>query len=150
MSRLSDFIREHSEEILAEWETFARGEVTTAAQWHGAGRAESGFTVGHMVSEFRALRATVVRLWTRQQREAGAKARFPPRGLLTFAALMPSQWEFELIAPRSCARIPLRTVWRAAAVPLSDWLPCRCPDARSEGRSRRGRALLLYPLLAGQ
>jgi signal transduction histidine kinase len=43
----------------------------TAAQEHGAGRAESGFTVGQMVSEFRALRASVIRLWTRQQHEVG-------------------------------------------------------------------------------
>jgi signal transduction histidine kinase len=35
----------------------------TAAQSHGAGRAESGFTVEQMVSEYRALRATVTRLW---------------------------------------------------------------------------------------
>ena len=36
----------------------------TAAEVHGAGRAESGFTVGEMVSEYRALRASVIRLWT--------------------------------------------------------------------------------------
>lgn len=47
-------------------------EVATAAQEHGAGRAESGFTLEQMVSEFRALRASVVRLWTRGQRDAGA------------------------------------------------------------------------------
>src|SRR5688572_10760759 len=35
----------------------------TAAQSHGAARAESGFTVEQMVSEYRALRATVIRLW---------------------------------------------------------------------------------------
>ena len=110
--RLSTFIRENIEPILAEWEAFARtlprgeamditalrdhasdmlrviaddldrpqtdqeqtqkakGEsdakteiVSTAAQQHGAGRAESGFTVGQMVAEFRALRASVMRLW---------------------------------------------------------------------------------------
>jgi signal transduction histidine kinase len=38
----------------------------TAAQEHGAGRAESGFTVEDMVAEFRALRASVVRLWAKQ------------------------------------------------------------------------------------
>jgi signal transduction histidine kinase len=43
----------------------------TAAQAHGAGRAESGFTVDEMVAEFRALRASVIRLWTRKQRRAG-------------------------------------------------------------------------------
>lgn len=36
----------------------------TAAQVHGAGRAESGFTSGEMVAEYRALRASVIRLWT--------------------------------------------------------------------------------------
>src|SRR5688572_16617614 len=36
----------------------------TAAEVHGAGRAASGFTVGEMVSEYRALRASVIRLWT--------------------------------------------------------------------------------------
>ena len=36
---------------------------TTAAQEHGEGRAGSGFTVGQMVAEFRALRASVTRLW---------------------------------------------------------------------------------------
>jgi signal transduction histidine kinase len=35
----------------------------TAAEIHGADRAWSGFTVGQMVSEYRALRASVVRLW---------------------------------------------------------------------------------------
>ena len=110
--RLSSFIRDNLEPILAEWETFARslpgggdmnvaalrdhardmllviaddlerpqsdstqGEKArgerdadnlrsaTAAQEHGAGRADSGFTVGQMVAEFRALRASVTRLW---------------------------------------------------------------------------------------
>ncbi|MBA3338534.1 MAG: RsbRD N-terminal domain-containing protein, partial [Geodermatophilaceae bacterium] len=41
--------------------------VDTAAAVHGAGRADSGFTVGEMVSEYRALRASVIRLWTREQ-----------------------------------------------------------------------------------
>jgi signal transduction histidine kinase len=40
------------------------GAAVTAAQEHGAGRAESGFSVGQMVAEFRALRASVMRLWT--------------------------------------------------------------------------------------
>jgi signal transduction histidine kinase len=47
-------------------------DVLTAAQEHGAGRAEGGFTVGQMVAEFRALRASVVRLWSRQREEVGA------------------------------------------------------------------------------
>jgi signal transduction histidine kinase len=39
----------------------------TAAEKHGAGRAESGFTTDQMVSEYRALRASVIRLWTKKQ-----------------------------------------------------------------------------------
>src|SRR5688572_27699400 len=39
------------------------GDPDTAAQSHGAARAESGFTVEQMVSEYRALRASVTRLW---------------------------------------------------------------------------------------
>ena len=35
----------------------------TAAQSHGAARADSGFSVDQMVSEYRALRASVIRLW---------------------------------------------------------------------------------------
>ncbi len=37
----------------------------TAAEAHGSGRAVSGFTIGEMVSEYRALRASVIQLWTR-------------------------------------------------------------------------------------
>jgi signal transduction histidine kinase len=44
-------------------------DVTTAAEAHGAGRAESGFTVEQMVAEYRALRASVIRLWTRAKGE---------------------------------------------------------------------------------
>ncbi|MES2523449.1 MAG: sensor histidine kinase [Gemmatimonadota bacterium] len=36
----------------------------SAAETHGAGRATSGYTVSEMVAEFRALRASVLRLWT--------------------------------------------------------------------------------------
>ncbi|HUR92128.1 MAG TPA: sensor histidine kinase [Gemmatimonadaceae bacterium] len=39
----------------------------TAAERHGADRAESGFTTQQMVSEYRALRASVIRLWTKNQ-----------------------------------------------------------------------------------
>jgi signal transduction histidine kinase len=38
----------------------------TAAEEHGAGRADSGFTMVQMVAEYRALRASVLKLWTRQ------------------------------------------------------------------------------------
>jgi signal transduction histidine kinase len=43
------------------------GEAQTAAEVHGAGRAEGGFTAAEMVSEYRALRASVIRLWTKEQ-----------------------------------------------------------------------------------
>ncbi len=38
----------------------------TAAGEHGAGRAKSGFTIVQMVAEYRALRASVLKLWTRK------------------------------------------------------------------------------------
>jgi signal transduction histidine kinase len=115
MSQLSSFIRDNIEQILSEWEEFARntagaetmaiatlrdhardmlgaisddldrpqtarqqsnkarggsdadaGGIFTAAQEHGAGRAESGFTIEAMIAEFRALRASVMRLWTQR------------------------------------------------------------------------------------
>lgn len=47
-----------------------RRQHRTAAQQHGAGRAEQGFNVGQMVAEFRALRASVIRLWSRTLQEA--------------------------------------------------------------------------------
>ncbi|HEU4563660.1 MAG TPA: HAMP domain-containing sensor histidine kinase [Gemmatimonadaceae bacterium] len=58
----------------------ARGEAvvaaarSSAAGRHGAGRAESGFTVAQMTAEYRALRASVVRLWTAAQGGALAAA----------------------------------------------------------------------------
>jgi signal transduction histidine kinase len=42
---------------------------STAAEEHGAGRAESGFTMEQMVSEYRALRASVIRLWVEARGE---------------------------------------------------------------------------------
>lgn len=47
--------------------------VPTAAQEHGAGRAESGFTVGQMVAEFRALRASVMRSWSQAQQHTASE-----------------------------------------------------------------------------
>lgn len=38
----------------------------TAAEMHGAGRAKSGFSMVQMVAEYRALRASVLRLWARE------------------------------------------------------------------------------------
>jgi signal transduction histidine kinase len=42
-------------------------DARTAAEEHGTGRAQSGFTVAQMVAEYRALRASVIRLWTRAE-----------------------------------------------------------------------------------
>lgn len=113
--RLHDFILTRREQILVEWEAFARtcspasitmdvkalrdhasemltvmaadletyqgalqqaqksmGQASaseaalTAAGEHGAERARSGFTMTQMVAEYRALRASVLRLWTRE------------------------------------------------------------------------------------
>ena len=57
------------------------GAPETAAQVHGAGRAEDGFTVEEMVSEYRALRASVIRLWTTAN---GALAREDIEDLMRF------------------------------------------------------------------
>lgn len=50
----------------------ADGNEATAAEEHGAGRAESGFSVDQMVAEYRALRASVIRLWTKTQGALGS------------------------------------------------------------------------------
>ena len=52
----------------AKGKTDTGDNASTAAQGHGAARAERGFTVGEMVAEFQ-LRATVIRLWTEQEGE---------------------------------------------------------------------------------
>lgn len=111
--RLAEFILEHMEAIVAEWEAFARtllpgaagmtslalrdhaqqilaavasdlttpqsreaqsekskgrapkveGAPETAAQTHAVLRARSGFDINQLVAEYRALRASVLRLW---------------------------------------------------------------------------------------
>ena len=43
------------------------GSRKTAAERHGTDRAESGFSTDQMVAEYRALRASVIRLWTKAQ-----------------------------------------------------------------------------------
>ena len=48
----------------------AEAEMTAATR-HGLGRAASGFSVDSMLAEFRALRASVIDLWRRAQRQAG-------------------------------------------------------------------------------
>jgi len=122
MTKLSLFIRDNCERILADWETFARGlpagasldipalrdhakemlhaiaveletprtpqqqsgetggntdagaESSGPAREHGAQRAQKGFTVSEIVAEYRALRATVVRLWMGHVHELDAAA----------------------------------------------------------------------------
>jgi signal transduction histidine kinase len=44
----------------------APGAPDTPAEMHGSERAQTGFTIAEMVSEYRALRASVIRLWTEQ------------------------------------------------------------------------------------
>lgn len=113
--RLSDFIRENTEQIIQEWEAFARtlpialnmsraalrdhikgilefverdidsfqsplgqsekskgrgpeegGLADSAAQTHADMRSGSGFDMVEMTSEYRALRASVIKLWMRE------------------------------------------------------------------------------------
>lgn len=45
----------------------------TAAEEHGTARAESGFSLDEMVAEYRALRASVLSLWTRETGELNAE-----------------------------------------------------------------------------
>jgi signal transduction histidine kinase len=119
--RLSDFIKAHLQEILGEWEAYARSrapsgaefdgkvrdhaeamlcaiaedlakpervreeiarsegiddaaapDAAEAAEKHGAGRAEYGFTLEQMVSEFRVLRRITIKLWRAPEREVTA------------------------------------------------------------------------------
>jgi len=46
----------------------------TAAETHGSQRAEEGFSLQQMVSEYRALRASVLRLWAREENPCDADA----------------------------------------------------------------------------
>ena len=62
---------EQSEKSRGRGPAALAGAPLTAAEEHGAGRAESGFTVVQMVAEYRALRASVIRLWTREQGQLG-------------------------------------------------------------------------------
>jgi signal transduction histidine kinase len=115
--RLADFIRENTDPIVSEWETFARtlvpaandmtplalrnhihemltfiisdiespqtgfeqtqksrgikekSSTPSAAEQHAALRLAGGFDIDQMVSEYRALRASVVKLWSVANRE---------------------------------------------------------------------------------
>jgi len=113
-TRMTSFINEHMDEIIAEWESFARtvspasatmdnvalrdhvkqmlqaialdveteqsgaeqeakskgdapraDTIDSAAEIHGQMRHGSGFDLGELVAEFRALRASVLRIWMR-------------------------------------------------------------------------------------
>jgi signal transduction histidine kinase len=64
-------VRQQSDKARGQSDAGVR-RTPTPAQEHGAGRAESGFSVGQMVAEFRALRASVIHLWTAQQGRATA------------------------------------------------------------------------------
>ena len=63
--------REQSEKSKGRAPALREDAPATAAEEHGAGRAHSGFTVEQMVAEYRALRASVIRLWTRAQGRLG-------------------------------------------------------------------------------
>src|SRR5437763_6034781 len=61
--------REQSEKSMGRAPSMGT-DVRTAAEKHGTGRAESGFTMDQMVAEYRALRASVIRLWSEKRGEA--------------------------------------------------------------------------------
>lgn len=44
--------------------------IESAAETHAAGRAQSGFTLAQLTGEFRALRASIIRLWTKDRDSA--------------------------------------------------------------------------------
>jgi signal transduction histidine kinase len=48
----------------------SRGAADSAAETHAADRLHAGFSLNELVSEYRALRATVIRLWTREMDRA--------------------------------------------------------------------------------
>lgn len=50
----------------------ASANAPTAASEHGAARAFRGFSVETLVAEFRALRASIIRLWVKYQQPTGA------------------------------------------------------------------------------
>lgn len=58
--------------VAQEREKSEGGSDTPAASplsptlWHGLLRAKSGFTIDHLIAEYRALRASVLRLWAAQ------------------------------------------------------------------------------------
>ncbi|HZF72458.1 MAG TPA: sensor histidine kinase [Gemmatimonadaceae bacterium] len=61
---------EQSEKSKGHAAALTGADERTAAEKHGTGRAASGFTMDQMVAEYRALRASVIRLWTREQKDA--------------------------------------------------------------------------------
>lgn len=64
--------REQSEKSIGNDD--ADVNASTAANSHGTDRAESGFTPVQMVSEFRALRASILRLWSEAQSDFSREA----------------------------------------------------------------------------
>ncbi|QCO66847.1 HAMP domain-containing histidine kinase [Luteimonas yindakuii] len=83
----SETLRDHLPQILGIIVTDLRGSQTaqqerekaegehdtpatspmSPAQWHGQLRAKSGFSIEHLVAEYRVLRAAVLRLWSEQK-----------------------------------------------------------------------------------
>lgn len=55
---------EHQQAEKSKGRAEERKTLTTAAEEHGAARAASGYSIEEMVAEYRALRASVLNLWT--------------------------------------------------------------------------------------
>jgi len=91
---LAEFIDAERVAIVAEWETFARSLARAGERddrgraarprprdpdrdrIHAALRIENGFKLGQMVAEYRALRASVLRLWEDKGTDPGGVTRF--------------------------------------------------------------------------
>ncbi len=73
VAELRDHAKEMLEEIAAELGASSTGESTEgdrAAEIHAEARLKSGFNIDQLVSEYRALRASVLRLWFQREKTA--------------------------------------------------------------------------------
>ena len=97
----------------------------TAAEVHGADRAWSGFTIGEMVSEYRALRASVIRLWTKARRHAHRSRPRRPRALQRSDRSVDRRVDHALHRPISITRRRCFSPC-SATIFARRWAPCSC------------------------
>ncbi|HYD18343.1 MAG TPA: sensor histidine kinase [Patescibacteria group bacterium] len=150
---LKDHIGEILDDILAdmdraqsptEQEAKSKGQaiqapLDSAAETHAAGRAESGFTIKQLTAEFRALRASIIRLWT-QDRDTADKSdlndltRFNEtidqaltESLVRYSADIQEARDMFLGILGHDLRSPLQAVMGAAEIIASGMMPERSP-----------------------